>query len=155
MIGNQVLDWLVENKKWIKVSAICKSVGIDDGNFSRYVKSRSLPEKYVDPIVKIISRFGFSGTTSANKSAVIVPKEAVLAKKAPTDIQVPSDSQNIDEKVGKVPFEKEKWFFIEKYTLMPLSSKPLITALIPKWKADKIKSDTEIKKAWEKFQNEG
>lgn len=75
-------------------------------------------------------------------------------KKTEPMVETPSTPVNSLKIEPKVPFEKEKWFFAEKYTLMPLSSKPLIPALIPKWKADKIKSDTEIKKAWEKFQNE-
>jgi hypothetical protein len=53
-----------------------------------------------------------------------------------------------------VPFEKEKLFFREKYTLHPESSKPTIPALLTSWKAQKLRSDAEIKKAWEKFQSE-
>jgi hypothetical protein len=77
------------------------------------------------------------------------------SEKKTVPVQAPSEAVNTPKIEPRVPFEKEKWFFAEKYTLHPATSKPLIPALVPKWKLDKSRSDAAIKKAWEKFREEG
>jgi hypothetical protein len=57
--SEEILKWLEENRDWFKESAICKKVGIDKGNFSRYKKD-GIPEKYLQPIMKIIMPLGFT-----------------------------------------------------------------------------------------------
>lgn len=89
-----------------------------------------------------------------NVNDPVIPA-TVPAEKQPIPAQTPSDAVNTPKLEPKVPFEKEKWFFAEKYTLYPAASKPLTQALTPKWKYEKNRSDAEIKKAWEMFQEEG
>lgn len=54
-----ILRWLDKNKEWFKVSAICKKVKIDKGNFSKY-KKEGIPEKYLQPIMEVIMPLGFT-----------------------------------------------------------------------------------------------
>ena len=153
--NNQVLVWLIQNKEFIKMAAICKKVGIKEANFSKYAKSGYLPKKYIEPIAKIISRFGFVGSGVDLKVPIPIIQTTVPDQKQTVLVQTPSAQVNTPKIKPKVPFEKEKWFFAEKYTLYPAASKPLIQALTPKWKYEKNRSDAEIKKAWEMFQEEG
>jgi hypothetical protein len=52
-LSKDIFVWLNKNKEWFKVSAICKKVGIDKGNFSKYKKSGELPEKFIQPILSL------------------------------------------------------------------------------------------------------
>ena len=68
-VSETIFKWLEDNKDFIKVQAICERLNIDKGNFSKYRSSKSIPEKYLIPIIELIKPFGFKeeGSFVTNK----------------------------------------------------------------------------------------
>jgi hypothetical protein len=59
-VSQGIFKWMEENKDFFKPQGVCKKVGIDKGNFSRYKKDGAIPEKYLQPIMKLIMPLGFT-----------------------------------------------------------------------------------------------
>lgn len=57
--SEHIFKWLDENEEWFKVSAIAKKAGIDKGNFLKFRKNKSIPEKHIIPIMNVIIPLGF------------------------------------------------------------------------------------------------
>lgn len=64
----QVLEWLEVNKSVFKKSALCEKIGVDKGNFSKYLKMKSIPEKFIPDIITFITPFGYSPQNSNEAS---------------------------------------------------------------------------------------
>lgn len=54
-----IFKWLDQNKDLIRISGICKAVEIDKANFSK-CRPDGIPEKYLIPIMNVISPLGFN-----------------------------------------------------------------------------------------------
>lgn len=59
-VSQGIFKWMEENKDFFKPQGVCKKVGIDKGNFSRYKKDGAIPEKYLQPIMALIMPLGFT-----------------------------------------------------------------------------------------------
>ena len=57
--SEEIFKWLEDNRDYFKPEGICKALKIDKGNFSKYKAAKSIPEKYITPIMGIISLYGF------------------------------------------------------------------------------------------------
>ncbi len=88
-LSTDIFKWLEKNKEWFKVSAICKKVGIDKGNFSKYRKEGELPEKFIQPILAIIIPMGFIVKKTE------LPKNTTQDKEETTQAELPpADTEN-------------------------------------------------------------
>lgn len=72
-----------------------------------------------------------------------------VAKKAKFEaLDKPKPIKNED---GTLNFGDDKILYIEKYTKYPISSRPTDAAELASWKANKRKSDDEIRDQWQKW----
>lgn len=56
--GKKIAGWLNE-AALINRSALCKEAKIDRGNFDKYLKIGEIPEKLIENIKKVISKYGY------------------------------------------------------------------------------------------------
>lgn len=51
-----MIDWITKNKKYIRLEAIARELGIDPRNFRRYIQEGHIPAPYHTPLTKIINQ---------------------------------------------------------------------------------------------------
>lgn len=81
-VSQGIFKWMEENKDFFKPQGVCKKVGIDKGNFSRYKKDGAIPEKYLQPIMALIMPLGFTldeviaeNNKPENKNRILAERE--------------------------------------------------------------------------------
>jgi len=101
-LSKDIFEWLDKNKEWFKVSAICKRVKIDKGNFSKYKKEGELPEKFIQPILDVIMPFGFI------VKKIEKPKDEKPPPDSSTEIETPA------QKIKRLMAENKAKFTTKK-----------------------------------------
>jgi len=56
--SSKICDWLISHTL-INNSALCRELGVNPANFYRYIKMNEIPEKFISPLVKILSNYGY------------------------------------------------------------------------------------------------
>lgn len=56
----KISTWIDEHPHF-KVTPMCIDLKIDPANFNRYLKMKSIPEKYIQPIINVLKQYGYAG----------------------------------------------------------------------------------------------
>ncbi len=56
----KISTWIGEHPHF-KVAPMCMDLKIDPANFNKYLKMKSIPEKYIQPIIKVLKEYGYAG----------------------------------------------------------------------------------------------
>lgn len=56
--GKKMAKWINE-AVLLNLSALCKEAKVDRGNFDKYLKIGEIPEKFIESVKKVISKYGY------------------------------------------------------------------------------------------------
>lgn len=56
----KICAWVSDHPHF-KIAPMCVDLKIDPANFNKYLKMKSIPEKYIQPIVKVLKEYGYAG----------------------------------------------------------------------------------------------
>jgi len=94
-----IFKWMEQNKDFFKPQGVCKKIGIDKGNFSRYKKEGFIPEKYLQPIVELIMPLGFTLDEIIEEKNKPEKKFKIEAERSQS---APSINSELDLRINKI-----------------------------------------------------
>jgi len=105
------------------INGMCKLIKIDTSNFTRYLASGKIPEKYIEPIENILSNYGYFGQQVLNTekgTTIINPDNGLILQDFPNPqkpiTNKPISQYPLEEKTCTPPtdpFEYHKTKFLE------------------------------------------
>jgi hypothetical protein len=85
-----ICRWL-ETHPEFKINGMCEKLSINAGNFYKAQKMRSIPAKYIPPIIEFLSHYGFVADVAEQKAPMASnkPIPAPAPEKTPTIPEAP------------------------------------------------------------------
>ena len=111
-----ILKWLGENQNLVKVSVISQKAGIDKGNFSKFRKRGSIPEKHLIPIMNAISPMGFTLDECIRENNKPEMKKKIENGRSGVNEDVAAEISRLEEEIshlGTNSIGKQRKVFLE------------------------------------------
>lgn len=105
-IAADILIWFEKHKRYINIAGVCQAVGLDKGNFIRYRKLGIIPEKYIQPLINIISMYGYKAEEEEKK--IIIKIKTVKDQETPNKF-VPMPVREPGENTIDFAARKNEW----------------------------------------------